>query len=87
MVDFLSVHFVENLSRVGISVAKAVGVVGVDAGVFFFERDGECQDLAFGEVAELFGHGKRINGWLWPMPGKCRSLDSNALRNACSRSR
>ena len=60
MLDFFGAHFIEDLGRVGIGVAEAVSVIGVDAGIFFFEGDGERQDLALREVAEFLGHEERI---------------------------
>jgi len=45
-------HTVENRGRRRKVMAEAFGVVGVDAFVFFFERNGKSQNFAFGQIVE-----------------------------------
>jgi hypothetical protein len=56
---FLFAHRVEHGGGCGKILAQAFGVIGVDALVVFFERDGEREDFAFGQAVE-FAHGFRI---------------------------
>ena len=45
-------HFFEHVGGGGIVFAKSVGEIAVDAFVFFFQGDGERENLAFGEAVE-----------------------------------
>jgi hypothetical protein len=45
-------HFLEHIGGGGIVLAKSVGEIAVDAFVFFFQGNGERENLAFGEAVE-----------------------------------
>ena len=52
MAGFLFAHAFEDRGGGGKVLAQALGVIGVDALVFFFERNGQGQDLAFRQAVE-----------------------------------
>ena len=52
VVAFFVAHLLEDRGRGRELLPQAFGVVGVDALVFFFEGDGQRQDLAFGKAVE-----------------------------------
>ena len=52
MARFLLAHAVEDRGRGGEIFAQALGVVGVDALVFFLQRNSQRQDLALREAVE-----------------------------------
>jgi len=53
---FFFAHVFEELGGGGIGLAEAVGEIGVDAAVFFFEGDGEGQDFTLGQIFEFTRH-------------------------------
>ena len=52
MARLLLPHAFEQVGGSGIVFAKSVGEIAVDAFVFFFQGDGESENLAFGEAVE-----------------------------------
>jgi hypothetical protein len=58
VLGFFAAHLVEDLRGVRISVAEAVGVIDIDASVFFFQRNRERLNLALGQVAEFLAMGR-----------------------------
>ena len=52
MAGFLLPHAFEDFGGGGIVFTKAVGEIAIDALVLFFERDGEGENLTFGEAFE-----------------------------------
>ena len=51
---FFAAHGAEFDGLFGIIFLQAVGKILVDAGVLFFQRDGEREDFLFGEAVECF---------------------------------
>jgi hypothetical protein len=45
-------HAFEHVGGSGIVFAESIGEIAIDAFVFFFQGDGERENLAFGEAVE-----------------------------------
>ena len=73
MVVFVLAHFTEFYETlVGISGVETGGKILVDAGIFLFQRDGQCEDFLFGKTVERF-HKKGANN---------RAIASRSFPNA-----
>src|SRR5882757_6002992 len=56
MLRFLLTHVFEQFGGSGIGFAKAVGEIGEDTPILFFQADRHRQDFAFGQIFELACH-------------------------------
>ena len=52
MAVFFAGHAFEDLGGFRIIGAQSFCVAAIDAGVVFFGRDGQCQDLLFGQISK-----------------------------------
>src|SRR5271155_3766151 len=60
MTGLFFAHAFEDQGSGGVGVAQGIGKFAVDAAVFLFVRDGEGQDLFFGQILEPLEHRRLI---------------------------
>ena len=52
----LLLHLVEHRCGCRVAFAETIRKLAIDAAVFFLERDGECEDFRFGQIAKVLRH-------------------------------
>ncbi len=68
-------HALEHRRRCGIVLPQALGKVGIDALIFFFQRNGQSQNFAFRQLVKLL-HGELA--YLYACVGdKCEKDSAN----------
>ena len=62
VVRFFGLHAIEQACRGGIALTQTLCEIAVNPAIFFFKRDGESEDFAFGQVFEVFRHRFNVAG-------------------------
>src|SRR3977135_3577969 len=75
MLRFLLTHVFKQFGGSGIGFAKAVGEIGEDTPILFFQADRHRQDFAFGQIFELACH------WSAPRKAGDRSQVAGVRKN------